>query len=406
MRLWIATRITLVHGLAGGMERHTELLATGLSARGHEVTVVTTAHPDGRTNDRSAGVDRVYVAGSTWRRYEPEWWAAAYEQLRAAHAEQPVDAVVSMSAGALGWLARARGELGIPTVVVLEGSFRGELVRAWRTARTPRGCYRLARTVWRVPRLLLDWRRAAPAVARWAAVSEAVAADVWREIGIPHGRMSVVVPGVDIERFRHDPTIGEAWRAASGLSSADHVLVVASRLEPEKGVAVAIEAVARLVRHRPDIVLVVAGAGKHAATLRRMARVLDLDPAVRFIGVVDQGELAAVLAAADVFLLPTLGAEGLPQSALEASAAGLAVVASGVPGVREAVIDGVTGVLVPPGDPDALAGAIDDLLGDTTRRRQLGKEGRARVEDGFSQAAMAEAVERLLLEVVDRQRRQ
>jgi phosphatidylinositol alpha-1,6-mannosyltransferase len=243
-------------------------------------------------------------------------------------------------------------------------------------------------------------------VARWAAVSEAVAADIWREIGIPQGRMSVVVPGVDIERFQPDPTIGEAWRAASGLSSADHVLVVASRLEPEKGVAVAIEAVARLVRNRPDSVLVVAGAGKHAAALRRMARVLGLDRTVRFIGVVDHGELAAVLAAADVFLLPTLGPEGLPQSALEAAAAGLAVVASDIPGVREAVVDGVSGVLVPPGDPDALARAIEELLGDTARRRQLGKQGRARVEDGFNQAAMAEAVERLLLEVVDRQHRQ
>jgi D-inositol-3-phosphate glycosyltransferase len=94
------------------------------------------------------------------------------------------------------------------------------------------------------------------------------------------------------------------------------------------------------------------------------------------------------------------------DSALEAAAAGLPVVASDVPGARDAVVDGVTGLLVPPGDPDALAHAIDDLLSETARRRQLGKDGRAQVERRFSQAAMAEAIERLLLEVVDPQRRQ
>ncbi|HEX2041787.1 MAG TPA: glycosyltransferase, partial [Acidimicrobiales bacterium] len=146
MLLWIVTRVALAHGLSGGTERHVELLATGLSARGHRVTVLTTAHPDGRTTDRIGGVDLVYVPGTTWRRDEPQWWAETYERLRVAHTEAPVDAVVSVSAGALGWLARARAELGIPTVVLLPRSLRGELRRAWRGARTLSGWYRLART--------------------------------------------------------------------------------------------------------------------------------------------------------------------------------------------------------------------------------------------------------------------
>jgi glycosyltransferase involved in cell wall biosynthesis len=406
MRLWIATRVTLAHGLAGGMERHTELLATGLAARGHQVTVASTAHPDGRTSGRTAGVERVHLPGSSWRRYEPQWWTATYERLRAVHGDEPVDAVVSQSAGALGWLARARAELGIPTLVVLHTSLRGELRRAWSAARTPRGSCHLALTAGRAPELFLRWRRAAPTVAGWAAVSETVAADVRREIGIPDSRVVVVPPGIDLERFRPDPTIGEAWRATSGLTPDERVLVVASRLEAPNGVAVAIEAVARLRGRREEVVLVVAGAGSQAAALRRTARVLGVAPAVRFLGAVDHDELPAVLAAADLFLLPSLAPEGLPLGALEASAAGLAVVASDAPGVREAVVDGATGIVVAPGDPDALAGAVDVLLSDTARRRQLGNEGRARAERHFGQAAMAEAVERLLVEAVEKQRRQ
>lgn len=404
MRLWIVTRVTLGHGLHGGMERHTELLATGLAARGHQVTLVTTAHPDGRVTDHIGAVDLVYVPGSTWRRYEPQWWEETYERLKAAHAEHPLDAVISMSAGALGWLARARTELRIPSLVVLHGSLRAELTRAWVGARTLRGSYRLARTAWRAAPLLLRWRRAAPAVAAWAPVSQAVATEFGRELGVGADRMAVIPPGVDVERFRPEPIVGETWRDATGLSGDDQVLVMASRLEPVKGVNVAIEAVARLRSRRDDVVLVVAGTGPYVGALRRSARMLDLGPAVRFLGLVDHEELPAVLAAADLFLLPPLGPEGFPLSATEASAAGLPVVASDVPGVREAVIDGVTGLLVAPGDPDALAGRVQELLSEPARRKELGKQARVHAEQRFSQAVVLDAVEKLLTDVAGRQR--
>jgi phosphatidylinositol alpha-1,6-mannosyltransferase len=403
MRLWIVTRVTLDHGLRGGMERHTELLATGLAARGHEVTVVTTAHPDGSVTDRVGAVDLVYVPGFSWRRYEPEWWEATYERLEAFHAEQAVDAVVSMAAGALGWLGRAQSELGIPTVVVVHGLFGAELRRAWVGARTLRGGYRLARTAWRTGPLLLRWRRTAPAVAGWAPVSQTVAAELRRELGVAD-RMAVIPPGVDVERFRPEPIVGEAWRDASGLSGDDGVLVMASRLEHVKGIDVAIEAVARLRSRRDDVVLVVAGTGAHAPVLRRTVRMLELGSAVRFLGLVDHEELPAVLAAADLFVLPSLGPEGFPLSATEASAAGVPVVASDVAGVREAVVDGVTGLLVPPGDPDALAGRIEELLADPARRKELGDQGRVHAERRLSQAVVTEAVEDLLIDVTGRQR--
>jgi phosphatidylinositol alpha-1,6-mannosyltransferase len=399
MRLWIVTRVALAHGLSGGMERHAELLATGLSARGHRVNVVTTAHPDGRTTDRIGDVDVVYVPGTTWRRDEPQWWAETYERLRAAHADEPVDAVVSLASGALGWLARARADLGVPTVVVLHGSLRGELRRTRSGARTVRGWSRLARTVWRSVPLLVRWRRAAGAVARWAPVTEAVAAGASPELGVPPDRMTVVPPGVDVERFRPDPMVGEAWRAASGLSADDRVLALVAPLEPATGVAVAVEALALLDTRLDDVVLLIAGAGADSAALRRRARALGVGSQVRFLGPVGHDELAAVLAAADLFVLPALDEEGLPLSALEASTAGLPVVASDVPGVREAVVDGVTGVLVPPGSADALAGAVEELLSDTARRRELGKQGRVHAEQRFSQAVVCEAVEKLLMEV-------
>jgi glycosyltransferase involved in cell wall biosynthesis len=97
---------------------------------------------------------------------------------------------------------------------------------------------------------------------------------------------------------------------------------------------------------------------------------------------------------ADLFVLPSLS-EGLPLALLEAMAARKAVVASDVGGVRDVVLDGETGLLVPPGDPDRLSTAITTLLRDPARCAEMGKRGRARVEQHFSVQKMVAAYEQL-----------
>ena len=125
-----------------------------------------------------------------------------------------------------------------------------------------------------------------------------------------------------------------------------------------------------------------------------------LAPAAAAAGVELAGErddVPAVLAASDVFVLPSFS-EGMPMSVLEAMAAGLPVVASAVGGVPELVDDDVTGLLVPPGDETALAGALERALGDMALRRRLGAAGRTRVEEHFALDAFREAHVRLYRE--------
>ena len=105
-----------------------------------------------------------------------------------------------------------------------------------------------------------------------------------------------------------------------------------------------------------------------------------MESAVRLAG--ERDDVGELLAAADLFVLSSRS-EGLPLSILEAMAAGLPVVASDVGGVPELVVDGETGLLVPPGDPHALAAAIDRLLDDPDLRRRLGAAGRLRVSEQF-----------------------
>lgn len=168
------------------------------------------------------------------------------------------------------------------------------------------------------------------------------------------------------------------------------VVLYAGRLRTRKGVAVLLEAFARLRGEQPGATLVLAGDGEQRSALETQARALGLGDAVRFAGAQPRGAMAGWYAAADVFCLPSLY-EGFPLAILEAMAAGLPVVATAVAGIPEAVEDGVTGRLVPPEDAAALARALAELAADPTAARRMGAAGRRRVEEEFAIPRIAAA---------------
>jgi glycosyltransferase involved in cell wall biosynthesis len=193
---------------------------------------------------------------------------------------------------------------------------------------------------------------------------------------------------------------GRAGRAAArerfGLDDELAIGVVAA-LERRKGHDVLFHALARLAAAGGlRFCCVVCGAGSERAALERLARELGIAGSVRFLG--EQRQVADVLAALDVFVLPSRH-EGLGVAVLEAMAAALPVVASAVGGIPEAVAAGRTGLLVRAEDPDALAAAIVELGRDRERARRLGSAGRDRVLAEFSMEVMASRYERLYDEV-------
>ncbi len=390
------TRITLAHGVRGGMERQTDTLARALAARGHSVTIVTTAHPKGVRREIDGNIETLYVPNTTWRRYQAGWWRESYKLLRERDATQPYNVILSHSAGGLGYLAEARRELSLPSVVILHGSSQGEITTAWRGARSLRGVYRLARLGWRLPRLFTLWWRAAPSVSHWIAVSPSVAKENRREMGFPVDRVTFVPNGVDVDRFRPDEAAGKATRERLGISPSAPVLAIATRLEAEKGVQVAIDALHRAQEHIAAVRLLIAGHGSHTDALERQVRRLGLSNRVTFLGLVSHTDLPGILAAADGFIMPSLCHEAFPLSIVEAMAVGLPVAASRVGGVSAAVTHGVTGYLFPPGDSRALANALITLMGDRTRRQAMGAIARRTAEARFSIDAMTRATETIL----------
>jgi glycosyltransferase involved in cell wall biosynthesis len=168
-------------------------------------------------------------------------------------------------------------------------------------------------------------------------------------------------------------------------------LLFVGRLAAIKGLAVLLEAIATLRAHRPDLAalrLVLVGDGPERSALEARAAALGLGAVVEFTGYLSQTAVAERLAQADVFVLPSF-AEGVPVVLMEALASRTPVVATRVAGVAELVEDGVSGLLIPPGDPAPLADALARLLGDSGLRARMGAAGREIVAAEFDAAREA-----------------
>ena len=156
-------------------------------------------------------------------------------------------------------------------------------------------------------------------------------------------------------------------------------VVFAGRMVRSKGVGILIRA-ARDV----DGEFVLCGDGREIEALRALADSLGLSDRIRFTGWLDGGELAAELAEASVVVVPSLWPEPFGLVGIEALAAGRPVVASATGGVPDWLQDGVGGLAVPPGDPARLAQALDEMLADTARQREMGQAGKHFVEQRFT----------------------
>ena len=233
---------------------------------------------------------------------------------------------------------------------------------------------------------------------RSVAAVVAISEEVRRRLagaGVRRERISVIHSGVEPPAGLPGPAGRAAARARFGIGEELAIGVVAA-LEPRKGHDVLLRALAAVDREASPWRCLVCGGGSQREPLARLAADLGLTARVRFLG--EQPQVADVLAALDVFVMPSRY-EGLGVAVLEAMAMALPVVATAVGGIPETVESGRTGLLVPSEDSAALAAALGDLRRDRERARRMGAAGRERVLAEFSMEAMVERYERLYDEV-------
>ena len=326
----------------GGAEHVVVELVTALQARGAQILLVLPADGEGWLGSQLAGSGVAIEYFRVERPVSPSCarsLVSAFRRHRVAIAHSH-DFTMSV------YGAWASKRVRVPHVITMHG-----------------GRYYAARL-----RNRLAIRAAIGMSARTVTVSQALSEQMSRDLWMPASRMETIANGV-----RWLQPACTTLRDELGLGPDDELLVSVGRLVPVKGHEHIIDAIAHLSSRRPTLHLAICGSGELAEALSRRARNLGLADRVHLLGL--RSDIAAIVAAADVFVLPSLS-EGLPLAVLEAMFAARPIVASEVGDVGRALGRGEAGVLVEPGNSYALAGAVDQLLGDPVRARELGEAAR------------------------------
>ncbi len=305
----------------------------------------------------------------------PETLAVLTERLKATKA----DVLIShtFKPNVLGRMAARR--LGIPIVAVS----RGWTWENWKV--------RMYETLDRVNLRFVD---------RVVAVSQGQAERV-RKAGVPSTRLSVIRNAARLKAFQTPkPEYRERLKNLFP-KSVERIAIAGGRLSPEKGFGVLVEAAPELFRKCPNAGIVVFGEGAERSKLE--ARLDELNLRDRFLLPGFTPELDHYLPWATVLALPSF-TEGLPNVALEASAAGVPIVATAVGGTPEVVADGENGLLVPSGHPGALSAALIRILGDESLRNRLGENGIRKMRGEFTFEAQASQYAELFEKLVVRPR--
>ena len=342
----------------GGQEIRILSEAQGLIRRGHEVTLLCAPQARIRAEASRWGVPAIPLPID---RKKPVGLGALYTWF-GAHASD----IVNTHSSTDSWLAAlALIALGRPTRVVRTRHI---------SAPVPRG-----------PLSRWLYMRASAFV---VTTGEALKRQLVERNGFRANRIESVPTGIDAGRFR--PGERKASRARFGLPQDKTLVGIVATLRSWKGHAVLLEAMTRLP---PQIELVIVGDGPQREALEQKIAKLDLRGRVRMQG--EQADVLPWLRALDIFALPSLANEGVPQALVQAMLTELPCVTTPVGGIPELAEHDRTALLVPPHDAGALAAAIERLAGDEGLRRELGEAARKHCVEGCSYERMLDRMENI-----------
>lgn len=396
-----------------------EEIAAGLVRRGHEVHVVAPFHRDLRRGPIERGVHLHFF------RYAPLPSLNTWGYAESLHADISVKGRTLLAAPlAVG--------ASVAAVLKVTGNRLQETgVRAVPCNLFPVTSFDLVHAHWvlpnAVPAALAAWLRGLPLVvslhgsdvflAEQAVPLSLAAAGALRaaagvtacsgdlrdralRLGARPDCFDVIPYGVDASAFRPDPEAGRIVRAELGLPPETPLVVTMSRLVYKKGLTFLLEAFPTVLRQHPNAALAIVGYGDLRAELEHQAGTLGIADRVFFPGQVEREQAARFIAAADVYVVPSIrdqsgNVDGLPNALLEGMGSGRPVVASRVAGIPEVIDHERHGLLVAERDAPGIAQAINRLLGDHVFAAQLGAAARTRIITELSWDNTAARFERI-----------
>jgi len=216
------------------------------------------------------------------------------------------------------------------------------------------------------------------------AVSKYTVDELTELYGIEEEKIHVIYNGVDINKFKPRPDRAEL-RREFGLEEEKKIVLFVGRLYHRKGLEILLRSIPPVLQEFNDVKFAISGTGfkKKEESLRKLAKKLEIEDHVTFLGYVPDEKLPDLYAASDIFVLPAIY-ENFPFAILEAQATGLPVISTKVGGIPEFLADNENGFLVDPGDSTQLTQRILTLLQDPKLAKEMGRRGRSLIEEKFS----------------------
>ena len=366
------TRSTLSHGF-GGFQRQCMDLCEGFIARGHQVTIVTTAHPDNIEVEEKDGHTAYYLNPSKPTKLSRAWFNESKKLVKQIHQDNPIDIIHSNEFAATGVMSWA-SKLNIPIAVVCHGSLRTELLSFLSSAdKRPRYWHWMILTPLHLFRRCLLWEFP---MRKNAEKIILVSPTLERDFSLfAKNKVKVIENGIKLpEKTAFIENDGELRLLCTG------------RADRQKGFQKAIMAVREI--DDLDLHLDIVGTGPYLNDLKILTDKLGIDEKVTFHGRVDDDELARIYAAADIYLIPTMRYEGLPLALLEAMAHGIPTISSEIGGNADVITHDFDGLFIKPGDMGELVSSIRKLGDDSKLRKSISIAARETTEKRFDKERM------------------
>lgn len=365
MNICVFSIVTYWHGLRGGMEIHGKLLSEGLAKRGHEVTIISTRHPEGKEYEEIDGVKIYYLKNTLFGSLRGEWGKESVNKFKELHQIEKFDLVWSQSFAGYYFAKEVKDNFQVPLVTILQGP--GQLVGLNSIIKNISnfrdGFLSIIKFLLSSP--FFYFYRDLPLVHRSSkiiGVSHEASRALSRLYFLRKGKVHTVLNGVDTDYFMPDEKRRNYIRNKFGIRDGEKLLLTLGTVNKEKGHHLVVKALPEILKNIKDVKLMIVGDGDYSGKIKKMVERFGVSDRVIFPGFIPHHQTADYYNAADLYILPTLRIEGLPFALIEAMACRKPVISSKKGGIPSAVDHQENGILIPTGDVGKLTKNIEFLL--------------------------------------------
>ena len=381
MNICLFSIVTYWHGVKGGMEIHGKILCEGLVKRGHEVTVISTRHPNGKEYEEVNGIKIYYLVETDFSTYWKKWGKESLKKFEKLNETNSFDVILSQSFSGY-YFAKNKKKYRILLVSLLQGagpyitiakikvSFKRQSISIVEVFRVSLS-YIVHYFILQLPTVLGS--------DLIICASDHVNESVRKWFPVRKKTIYTIMNGIDTIEFSPNEQERNRLRKRLGVREGELLLMTSGTISKEKGHHLAVEALNILLKKNIKLKLMIVGNGEYLTSISSLIDKYGLKGNTILTGFVPNELISNYYNAADIYLIPTFRAEGLPFALIEAMSVSLPIIASKAGGIPNVLQNDKEGLLINPGDTDGIVSKILTLLRNKDLRKSLGASARNKV---------------------------